>query len=128
MLFDLLLAQAEAAPEGGQGPPFQILLLQIGFFVLIFYFLLIRPQQKRQKEHQKLVNAVKKGDKVITAGGLHGLVTQVKEKSIMIKIADGVRVELEKSSIGSVVPTDSVSDDKAEEADDQEAKTESKAS
>lgn len=128
MLFDLLLAQAEAAPEGAQGPPFQILLLQIGFFVLIFYFLLIRPQQKRQKEHQKLVNAVKKGDRVITAGGLHGLVTQVKEKSIMIKIADGVRVELEKSSIGSVVPTDSAGDDKSDEADENEAKTESKAS
>jgi len=115
MLFDLLLAQAEAPAEGAPGgPPFQILLLQIGFFVLIFYFLLIRPQQKRQKEHQKLIGAVKNGDRIVTAGGLHGLVTQVKEKTLMMKIAENVRVEIEKSSIGSVVPSEKAEEPKAE--------------
>ncbi len=116
MLFDLFLAQTTAPAEGAPGgPPFQILLLQIGFFVLIFYFLLIRPQQKRQKEHQKLVDAVKAGDRVVTAGGLHGLVAQVKEKTLMVKIADGVRVEFEKSSVSSVIPA-SADADKTEKA------------
>jgi len=106
LLHSLLLAQAEAAPAGAApgGPPFQVLLLQIGFFVLIFYFLLIRPQRKRQKEHVKMVTGIKPGDKIVTAGGMHGIIAQVKDKTVMVKIADNVRIELDKPSIGSVVP------------------------
>jgi len=99
----LLLAQAPAEGPTGSAP-FGLIFLQIAFFILIFYFLLIRPQQKRAKEHQKLVESVKTGDRVVSAGGIHGLVAQVKDKTIMLKIADGVRVELEKSSITTLYP------------------------
>jgi len=75
------------------------------FMVLMFvmmYFLLIRPQRQRQKEVEKLVSGVKVGDHVIMNGGEHGLITSVKDKTVMVKIADNVKVEYERSAIGSV--------------------------
>jgi len=71
--------------------------------ILVFYFLILRPQQKRQKERQRLLESVKKGDKVITTGGIHGTVEGVEEKSVLIKIDDNVKVKLEKSGIGVII-------------------------
>jgi preprotein translocase subunit YajC len=71
--------------------------------IVVFYFLILRPQQKRQKERQKLLEGVKKGDKVITAGGIHGLVEGLEDKTVLVKIAEGVKVKMEKSGITTIV-------------------------
>ena len=71
--------------------------------IVVFYFLILRPQQKRQKERQKLLEGVKKGDKVITAGGIHGVVEGLEDKTVLVKIADGVKVKMEKSGITTIV-------------------------
>ena len=74
-----------------------ILMYILIFF--IFYFLLIRPQKKQQDEHKKMVAGLKKNDEVITSGGIHGTVTNVKEHTIILKIDDNVKVEVQKNSI-----------------------------
>jgi len=68
----------------------------------IFYFMLIRPQQKKQKEHQKLLDSVKKGDKVVTIGGMIGIVSSVKDNVITVKVADNVKIDFTKSAIAQV--------------------------
>ena len=69
----------------------------------IFYFMVFRPQSQRAKDQEAIVKGVKTGDKVITAAGIHGMVANVKETTVILKIADNVKIELEKSSIGTVV-------------------------
>lgn len=92
-----------AAANGGTGPsPFSMLLPILGM-LLIFYFLMIRPQQKRQKEVQKMLSAVKKGDRVLTASGLYGTVAGVKDDVLVLQIADNVKVEMVKSAVTGVV-------------------------
>ena len=73
------------------------------FIGVIFYFLLIRPQQKQRKEQQKLISALKTGDKVVTTGGIYGMIANVKETTVMIKIADNVKIEIDKASVATVV-------------------------
>jgi preprotein translocase subunit YajC len=92
---------AEGAPAGGpSGPMSFIPFLCIG---VIFYFLIIRPQTKRQKELQALVSALKTGDKVVTSGGIHGIIANVKEgNTLILKIADNVKIEIDKNAIASV--------------------------
>jgi len=70
--------------------------------ILVFYFLIIRPQNKKQKETQKMIEAVKKGDKVVTIGGLHGTVHSVKDKTVLLSVDDNVKMELNKSAISVV--------------------------
>jgi preprotein translocase subunit YajC len=77
-------------------------MMPIFLIFIIFYFLLIRPQQKKQAEHQKMVAALKKNDEVVTSGGIHGVVVNVKDNSIVLKIADEVKVEVQKSSVSSL--------------------------
>ena len=67
----------------------------------IFYFMILRPQQKRQKERQKLLEALKKGDKVITAGGMYGTIAGMDEKTVLVQVADNVKMKYERSSIAS---------------------------
>ncbi|CUS78834.1 protein translocase subunit yajC [Candidatus Kryptobacter tengchongensis] len=69
---------------------------------LIFYFLIIRPQQKRAKEHQKLISSLKKGDKVITSSGIHGKVVGLDDKTVLIEVDDGVKIKFEKAAIAVV--------------------------
>lgn len=90
----IVVAQAaqSQAPGWVNFIPFVVLLV-------MFYFLLIRPQQKKMKEHQELVAAVKSGDQVVAAGGLHGTVTNVKDSTVMLKVSDQVKIEVEKASI-----------------------------
>ena len=73
------------------------------FIGVIFYFLLIRPQQKQRKEQQKLISALKTGDKVITGAGIHGIISNVKETTVLLKIADNVKIEIDKASVATVV-------------------------
>jgi preprotein translocase subunit YajC len=79
------------------------MVVTIGILGVMFYFLLIRPQSKQRKEQEALIKNVKTGDKVLMNSGIFGIVTNVKEKTLMVKIADNVKVEVLKSAIGSVV-------------------------
>ena len=92
-----------AAGSAGAAPPGWVQFLPIIGMVAIFWFLIIRPQMKRQKEHQAKISAVKKGDQVITAGGLVGKVTKVDDTYAEIEIAQGVRVKAVKATIGDIV-------------------------
>jgi preprotein translocase subunit YajC len=69
---------------------------------LIFYFLIIRPQQKRAREHQKLIESLKKGDKVITSSGIHGKVVGLDDKTVLLEVDDGVKIKFEKAAIAVV--------------------------
>jgi preprotein translocase subunit YajC len=87
-------------------------LVTFGLVFVIFYFLIIRPQNKKQKDAQKMIEAVKKGDKVVTAGGIHATVYTVKEKTVILKVDDDTKMEFSKSAIASVEPKGG--DEKAE--------------
>lgn len=91
-----------AGAEGGQGAGFGAFIPIILMFV-IFYFLLIRPQQKKAKQHKEMLGAVKKGDKIITSGGIHGEVTGISDDVVTIEIAPKVRVKVSRGFISSVV-------------------------
>jgi preprotein translocase subunit YajC len=93
-------APGDAGAGGGGG--FSSLLMMLVIFA-IFYFILIRPQQKKMKEHKKLIENIKKGDKIITAGGMYGVVTNAGENKLTVEIADGVKVKITRSSVGTVI-------------------------
>ena len=97
-----LLAQAQSpAPTGPGGG--------IGFFVpfififIIMYFVMFRPQKKRQEQQQKLIASLKTGDRVVTNGGIHGLISNVKDATVIVKVADNVKIEMEKSAVTTVL-------------------------
>ena len=97
----LFLAQQQAG-QAQSGGLWYMQLLPFAFIFIIFYFLLIRPQQKRQKEHQQLLSNLKTGDKVVTSSGIHGLIANVKDTTFLVKIADNVKIEVDKNAIASV--------------------------
>lgn len=88
--------------EGGQGGAFGAFIPLILMFA-IFYFLLIRPQQKKAKEHKSMIAAIKKGDRVVSSGGLHGLVTGITDEAVTMEIAPKVRVKVSRGSIAGVL-------------------------
>jgi preprotein translocase subunit YajC len=88
-----------AAPAGGGASG----LIFMAIIFAIFYFILIRPQQKKMKEHKKLVEELKKGDRIVTASGLYGTVENLTPATLTIKIAEGVKVKITRSSVGAVV-------------------------
>jgi preprotein translocase subunit YajC len=100
---DALAQTADAPASAG----FIELLFPIGLVVLL-YFLMIRPQVKRQKEHSKLVAALAKGDEVTTAGGIVGRITDMGETFIQLEVADGVNVKLRRQAVEAVLPKGSI--------------------
>lgn len=99
---EILLAMAPQGGEGGGGSLISTLIM-FGAIFAIFYFMIIRPQQKRAKEREKLLSNVEKGDKIITSGGVHATIVGIEEKTVLIEIAPNVKVKIERSAIGSVV-------------------------
>lgn len=99
---DFFISTAHAQSMGGSEGLVSLLPLVLIF--VVFYFLLIRPQSKRQKEHREMVAALQKGDEVATAGGLLGKVTEVKDSFVHIQIADGVVVTVQKHTVSSLLP------------------------
>ena len=94
---------AMAPPQGGQGGgDFMTTILMFAVIIAIFYFMILRPQQKRQKERKTLLESMKKGDKVVTAGGLHGTIVGIEDKTVLLQIAENVKVKVERSSISVV--------------------------
>lgn len=82
--------------------PIQSQLITIALIIGVFYFLLIRPQKKAQEDHKKMLAALKKNDEVITVGGIHGTIANVKDHSVTLKVDDNVKIEVQKASIASV--------------------------
>ena len=86
-------------PGGGIGSFF----IPLIFIFIIMYFVMIRPQKKRQDQQQKLVASLKTGDRVVTNAGIHGLISNVKETTVLVKVADNVKIEIDKSAITNVL-------------------------
>ncbi len=102
----LLMSQPSGGAAGQQmDPVMQFLPLIV--IVLIFYFLLYRPQKKRQKAREELIKQVEKGDKVITASGIHGTVAQVEDTTVLLQVSDNTKIRVEKTALGTVVPKNS---------------------
>jgi preprotein translocase subunit YajC len=111
-LFSAFTLLQAAGASGGASGGMITTLITFGLVFVIFYFLIIRPQNKKQKETQKMIEAVKKGDKVVTAGGVHATVYTVKEKTVILKVDDNCKMEFSKSAIAAVEPRGG--DEKAE--------------
>ncbi|MCK4621927.1 MAG: preprotein translocase subunit YajC [Desulfuromonadales bacterium] len=92
-------AMAGNAAQGQGG--YEGIIMLVAMFA-IFYFLLIRPQQKRSKQHKELVSAIKAGDQVVTAGGIHGKVASVEDTTVSLEIATGVKIKLNRSTITEI--------------------------
>jgi preprotein translocase subunit YajC len=108
MFFNLLYAAygptggGQGQGTGGGGSPMSLIFMIIAIFA-VMYFLMIRPQQRQKKQQQSMLSTLSKGDKVITAGGIHATVAGVKDNTIIVKIAENVKVEMNRSSISQVV-------------------------
>lgn len=99
-LSNLPLLQAAGGNAGGQ---MVTMLITFGLIILIFYFLVIRPQNKKQKETKAMLSAIKKGDRVSTAGGMRGTVTAVKDQTVTLKVDTDTKIEFNKSAIANVL-------------------------
>ena len=97
----LIVAQASGSASGGGNG--QFMLLVYGFMFLAMWFLMIAPQRKKQKEHAKMLASLDQGDEIITAGGIYGEITYKKDDRFVVRIADGVKVEIAKGHIHDVV-------------------------
>ena len=98
---NLLLSTLAAAPQtGGFDATFLIMIVAI---FAIMYFFMIRPQNKKQKETQKMIDALKKGDKVVTIGGIHGVISSTKERTVIVKVQSGAEVEFNRTAIATVI-------------------------
>ena len=100
MLINPAWAQAAAAPQGGG---IESILLILGMFAVL-YFLMIRPQMKRAKEHKAMVDGLQKGDEVVTAGGILGRITRIDDQYSAVAIAGGVEVQVQRVAIQTVLP------------------------
>jgi preprotein translocase subunit YajC len=107
MSFFISDAMAEAAPAaaaGGQQPGLLEAAFPFIILFIVFYFLLIRPQSKRAKEHKKMVEALSKGDEVLTQGGIYGKIVEVGEQHIELELADNVQVKVQREAVSSLLP------------------------
>jgi preprotein translocase subunit YajC len=111
----MLISPAFAQAGGGAGGGFDIVaLLPLVLIFVVFYFLLIRPQQKKVKQHQSMVQALRRGDKVVTGGGIIGTVAKiVSDSELAVEIAEGVRIRVVRSTISEVLTKPDGSGDKA---------------
>jgi preprotein translocase subunit YajC len=113
------LAQAGAPP--GAGLEFFIM---IGIFFLIMYFLIIRPQSKRAKEHKQLIESLAKGDEVVTSGGVLGKITDVGDSFVQMEVASGVDIKVQKNAVANVMPKGTIKSEGPKEGKAQKAQRE----
>jgi len=106
MLWLLLAAAENGGGNGGQDSggsgSLLTMLLPLILIGLVFYFLMIRPQQKQRREQQSMLDSVRRGDEVVTIGGIHGRIEGLKDKTVVLKVAEGVKIEMNKASIAQV--------------------------
>ena len=101
-MYHLLFAMSPQGGEGGGG--LISTLIMFGAIFLIFYFMIIRPQQKRAKERDKLLSNLEKGEKVVTNGGIHGIIAGLEEKTALLQVSDNVKLKIDRSAITTVLP------------------------
>ena len=118
MSFFISDALAEGAAAGQSADSGILGMLPLVLIFVLFYFMLIRPQTKRAKEHKGMVEALAKGDEVVTNGGVLGKVTEVGESFLSVKIAEGVEVKIQKQSVSTLVPKGTVKSAKSEKKSD----------
>jgi preprotein translocase subunit YajC len=102
------LADGAAAAGGASATDTMLGLLPLVLFAVVFYFLLIRPQAKRQKEHKRMIDALSKGDEVVTAGGIAGRIADMGENFVQLEVADGVQVKIRRAAVEAVLPKGSL--------------------
>ena len=105
MLGEIAYAMGPSQGQGGQQSPYQFLIF-MGLLFAVFYFILIRPQQKRQKEHRQLLQNLRKGDKVITTGGLQGTIVNLSDTVVTVEIADKVKVKVGRSYVAGLIKSE----------------------
>jgi preprotein translocase subunit YajC len=111
--------QGGAAAGGGAGGGSTLMtFLPFVAIIAIFYFLIIRPQNKKQKETQKMLSALKKGDKIVTIGGIHGTIQSVKEQTIIVKVDENTKLEFNRSAISTVVAVSKEDKNEIKETED----------
>ena len=110
-----------APPQGAEAGPGGIITSFLPFIavILIFYFLIIRPQNKKRKETERMLGSLKKGDKVVTIGGIHGIIQSVKDTTVIVKVDDNVKLEFLRSAISTVttIAKEDKIEDKSSESD-----------
>jgi len=99
-----LIASAHAQAAGGAQPNALLQMLPLVLIFVVFYFLLIRPQQKRAKEHKTMVSGLAAGDEVVIAGGVLGRIAEIRDQFLIVEIADGVQVKVQRHTVTSVLP------------------------
>ena len=115
------MVQLMGAPQGEGGSPL-FSFLPLVAIIAIFYFLILRPQNRKQKETQKMLSALRKGDRVVTIGGIHGIIQSVKESTVIVKVDDNTKLELNRAAISNVSSQarEEKEDKKTEEASESE--------
>jgi len=113
------------APQGGAAGgsasgQMMTTFVTFGLVILIFYFLIIRPQNKKQKQTQKMIAALKKGDKVATIGGIRGTVTSVKEQTVVVKVDENSKIEFSKNAVASVLDKKQAKEEEVEDSEETE--------
>ncbi len=107
---NILIENAWAQGGGGGGAGTELLVM-VGIFFLIMYFMIIRPQNKRNRDHKQLLASLSRGDEVVTSGGLFGKISQVDESFVRLEVQDGVEVKVQKQAISSVMPKGMLEDE-----------------
>jgi preprotein translocase subunit YajC len=116
-----LLGGAQGTEGGATGGGGIMSFLPFILIIGVFYFLIIRPQNKKQKETQKMLSALKKGDKIVTVGGVHGTISSVKEQTVVVKVDDNVKMEFSRSAISTVVRDPNKEEEKPAKEEDKSA-------
>jgi preprotein translocase subunit YajC len=106
-ILEIFIPTAWAQDGSAQGDP-MIMFLWLGGIFVLFYFLLIRPQNKKQKEHRQMVEALSAGDEVVTAGGVLGKVTDMSEQFLTVEIANNVAIKVQRHTIAAILPKGTV--------------------
>jgi len=116
LVLNLLMGAPQGADGAASGNPLMTFLPFVAI-IAIFYFLIIRPQNKKQKETQKMLAALKKGDKIVTIGGIHGTIQTVKEQTVIVKVDEDTKLEFNRSAISTIAA--SAKEDKNEIKDEE---------
>lgn len=130
--FTFILAQENGGDQGASGSGLGnfMLIIYIALFIGIFYFLLIRPGQKQRKQHQEVIEAIRKGDEVMTAGGIYGTVSKLADDYVMVEIAKKIEIKLSRNSIARRISVEAeveaAPEEEAEEAPSAESPPEEK--
>jgi len=101
-LFNIAYAMGQGGASGGQGAAGFTGFIPLILMFVIFYFLLIRPQQKKTKEHRQMISNLKKGDRIVTSGGIHGRITGMDDATLTVEIADKVRVKVARGNVSAL--------------------------